>query len=193
MLVSLAVLGFLMVGLNQGVRTGLDLWKAQFRRLETTADLDATARLLRSLLAGLPISPDLASDPGAPPVPISFAGTADRLAFVGDIPTGFGTTRRADITLALRDQRLLLIWTPHRHQVGGTAVVATETEVLRGVAHLELAYWDSTSPDGTPGWLSQWDGPAIPGFIRIRLRFAEEDARRWPDLIVAPLLWMPGI
>ena len=44
MLVALVVLGLLVVGLTQGVRTGLALWSAQSRRIGTAADLDAVAR-----------------------------------------------------------------------------------------------------------------------------------------------------
>ena len=53
MLVVLVVLGFLMVGLTQGVRAGLTMWGAQTRRVGETADLDAGARVLRRLLGGI--------------------------------------------------------------------------------------------------------------------------------------------
>ena len=43
LLVALVVLGFLMVGLTQGVRTGLAMWGAQTRRLGETGEL-VTAR-----------------------------------------------------------------------------------------------------------------------------------------------------
>ena len=47
MLVVLIVLGFLMLGLNQGVRTGLVFWTVQSRQIGSTAELDTTARELR--------------------------------------------------------------------------------------------------------------------------------------------------
>jgi general secretion pathway protein J len=193
MLVALIVLGLLIVGLNRGVRTGLELWRAQSRQIGTTADIDTTARVLRSLLAGLPISPEIAVDPAAPPAPISFVGTGSRLAFVGDLPTGIGTTRRADIVLAVRSGRLVLTWAPHQHQSGGVKPAATETELIRDVVRVELAYWDGSAPDGQAGWVAQWEGPVLPDIIRIRLHFAEGDARRWPDLLVAPQLSAPAL
>ncbi len=193
MLVVLIVLGFLMLGLNQGVRTGLGFWTVQSRQIGSTAELDTTARVLRMLLTGLPITPAAASNPGAAPMALSFAGTADHLTFVGDLPTGLGTTRRADITIELRGGRLVLVWAPHRHELASTRPASTETELLRGVAHLDLAYWGTTAPDSPAGWLAQWDGPAIPQLVRIRLTFATGDARHWPDMIVAPQLWTPVI
>src|SRR5262245_45925443 len=94
LLVALAVFGLLVVGLSRSVRTGLDLWRAQSRQLGTTAEVDAAARTLRTLLASLPISPGVAADPTAPSAPISFVGINDQLVFVGDLSTGLGTSRR---------------------------------------------------------------------------------------------------
>jgi general secretion pathway protein J len=193
MLVVLIVLGFLMLGLNQGVRTGLGFWTVQSRQIGSTAELDTTTRILRMLLTGLPIAPAAAINPGAAPIALSFAGAADHLTFVGDLPTGLGTTNRADITIELRGGRVVLVWSPHRHELASTKPASNDTELLRSVARLDLAYWGTTAPDSPPGWLAQWDGPAIPQLVRIRLTFAKGDARHWPDMIVAPQLWSPAI
>ena len=188
MLVVVVVLGFLMLGLTQGVRAGLALWDAQTRRVGETAELDAAARILRTLLSG--IAPPASA--GVAPGPASTAeikGSADSLAFVGDLPTGLGSTRRADITLELREARLVLRWTPHRHELStAPAPEPIETELVRGVDRLDLAYWGSPSPEQPAGWQAQWDGPAIPELIRIRLVFAKDDRRRFPALIAAPQL-----
>ncbi len=193
MLVVLIVLGFLMLGLNQGVRTGLGFWTVQSRQIGNTAELDTSARILRMLLTGLPIAPAAAINPGAAPMALSFAGAADHLTFVGDLPTGLGTTRRADITIEVRGGRLVLVWSPHRHELASTKPASNDTELLRGVARLDLAYWGTTAPDSPASWLAQWDGPAIPQLVRIRLTFAKGDTRHWPDMIVAPQLWSPAI
>ena len=57
MLVVVIVLGLLMVGLTQGVRAGMALWGAQQRRVGETAELDASARVLRILLTGIAAAP----------------------------------------------------------------------------------------------------------------------------------------
>src|SRR5271157_1922037 len=95
MLVVLVVLGFLMVGLVQGVRAGIALWGAQTHRIGETTELDAASRVLRALLSGIGTSPSAGSAPGAT---AEIKGAAESLAFVGDLPTGLGTTQRADIT-----------------------------------------------------------------------------------------------
>jgi general secretion pathway protein J len=186
MIVVVAVLGLLIIGLTQGVRAGLTMWGAQSRRTGETAELDAAARILRTLLSGIAPSPTAGFGPGAAGSP-ALKGTADSFSFVGDLPTGLGTTQRAEITLTLSRGRLVLRWTPHRHELSvAPAPEPTETELVRSVDHLELAYWGSPSPDQAAGWRTQWDGPAIPELIRVRLVLGKDDRRRFPDLIAAP-------
>lgn len=185
-LVVVVVLGLLMLGLTQGVRAGLALWAAQATRIGETAELDAAARTLRGLLSGIGPPPSAGIAAGAAAAP-ELKGTPDSLAFVGDLPTGLGTTRRAEITLALKEGRLVLRWIPHRHELSAApAPEPTETELARGVDRLDLAYWGSPSGDQAAGWQGQWDGPAVPDLIRLRLAFARGDRRRFPDLIAAP-------
>jgi len=185
-LVVLVVLGFLMVGLAQGVRAGILLWNAQTHRVSETSELDASARVLRALLSGIAASPSAAAAPGAV---AQIKGTADSLAFVGDLPTGLGTTQRADITLEVSGGRLQLRWRRHRHELSiAPAPQPAETELSRGIDHLDLAYWGSPSADRPAGWQTEWDGPGIPELIRVRMRFVAGDRRHWPDLIVATQL-----
>jgi general secretion pathway protein J len=186
-LVVVLVLGFLMIGLTQGVRAGFSLWDAQARRTSETAELDAVARITRALLSGIALPPSVGPAAGASPVGLK--GTADSVSFVGDLPTGLGTTQRADITLELQQGRFVLSWTPHRHEISaGPAPMAAEAELVRGVERIELAYWGSPSPGQPGGWQAQWDGSTIPELIRLRLVFAKGDRRRFPDLIAAPQL-----
>jgi general secretion pathway protein J len=183
MLVVVVVLGLLMVGLTEGVHAGLSLWGAQQRRLGETADLDDSARLLRTLLTGLAAAPANAASGGGGE---TIKGASDKLNFVGDLPTGLGTARRADITIALHGKNLVLSWTPHLHELVLTPPPKpTETELIGGVARVDFAYWGSASPDQPATWLSEWNGPALPALIRIRLVFGKGDRRRWPALIVA--------
>jgi general secretion pathway protein J len=193
LLVALSVLGFLVVALNQGVRTGLEFWGVQNREVARTAELDTTARVLRALLSGLPILPAATADTGGPPVAPLFAGKADELTFVGDLPNGLGGSQFADIKLTLHGQRLVLLWSPHRHELAGAKLAATETELMSRVDRLQLAYWAPPSPGASARWLAEWNGPGLPELIRVRLAFAKGDSRQWPDLIAAPLLWAPGV
>jgi len=187
LLVALVVLGLLVIGLTRGVRAGLTMWGAQARRVGETGELDAGARVLRALLSGISTpTPGVVGGRGAGGTS-KLEGHADSLSFVGDLPTGLGTTRRANITLELDRERLVLRWTPHRHELtNAPAPEPTETELIRGVARLDFAYWGSLSPDQPASWQAQWDSFNIPQLIRVRLALVKGDRRRWPDLIAAP-------
>ena len=144
-LVVVVVLGFLVVGLAQGVRAGMALWHAQQLRVGETAELDASARVLRTLLTGAAAATPGGFGPGAA-AGGQIKGDANHLTFVGDLPTGLGTTRRADISIELRDGRLVLRWTPHLHEIPfGPPPQPTVTELISGVQPTPIED-DSTDP-----------------------------------------------
>lgn len=185
-IIVLVVLGFLMIGLTQGVRVGLGLWHAQSRRVDQTAELDAAARVLRNLLTAIPVLPAASSSTANGS---AMSGSADHFTFPGDLPTALGAVQRCDVTLALHGNRLMLSWVPHRHEATTAPPPRpTESELVGAVTRLELAYWGTKSPDQPPGWRASWEGPESPQLIRVRLRFGKSDQRRWPDLIVASQL-----
>lgn len=185
-LVVVAVLGLLVLGLGRGVHVGLALWDAQQERVHEIAELDAGTRILRSLLTG--IAP--AAGTAGTAANQTFNGDSEQLRFIGDLPTGLGSTRRANIRIVLHNRALVLSWTPHRHEIAldNTAPTPIDTELVANVADLDIAYWGSSSPDQSPAWQTRWVGPIPPGLVRIRIGFAKNDRRRWPDLIAAPLL-----
>lgn len=183
-LIAVAVLGLLIVGLHQGVRTGLALRHKQVEQLDRTADLDSAMRLLRRLLTRVAAAPQGRAR-GSVAEGAVFSGLSDSLTFVGDLPNGLGRSRRADMTLFVRGGTLLLSWSPRRHErLFGAPQPPAETELLHGVARLELAYWGEPSPDAAPGWQSRWEGPGAPELVRIRLVFPEKDRRQWPALLI---------
>ena len=186
MLVALAVVGLLAVGLANGEQIGFRLWNAESRRIGQTAELDAAARALRRLLMDIPVQP--AGERNGSSRSAVLAGETERFTFVGDLPTGFGATRRADITLDFHQGRLRLLWRQRRHEATAGAPATGFTDVVGGIAHLEFAYWGRSSEDQPAGWHAQWEGPQVPERIRLRLVFPRGDGRRWPDLVVAPRL-----
>ncbi len=182
--VALAVLGFLMVGLAQGVRFGLAAWSRQDRVIDRRADLDATDRTLRALVGQM--------DPGTARDPAAIAGSEQRLGFTSVLPTGGDVTAGMDgeaadmLLLVDAGHRLLLRWTPHIHarRVGPAPEPHTEV-LLGGIERLELAYW-RMAPGG--GWTQEWTDRALPGLVRFRLVFPSGAHRHWPDIVAAPLL-----
>ena len=65
----------------------------------------------------------------------------------------------------------------------------TRREVLlRGVRALAVAYYGAPSPTSAPQWLDRWDAaPEPPRLVSIRVAFAANDHRVWPELLIRPM------
>jgi general secretion pathway protein J len=178
LLVALVVLGFILAGLTQGVRFGLLGWVTQTRMSSAHDDLDAVDRTLRHLIEEM--------NPGVELDPAPFAGGRNSMDCITILP-GTVPARRIEATLSVDSrQRLVLRWRPYLHAEYSRPPLAMETELLSGVARMELAFW---GPAGS--WVETWRSPDLPALIRIRLRFAPGDRRQWPDIVAAPLLDRP--
>jgi general secretion pathway protein J len=178
-LVALAVLGFLMLGLAQGVRFGLGAWDSQARLLGRSGDLDIADRALRRIVTQL-VPTDDVRQPG-------LRGSAETFEAVTELPaTAVLPMRQAVVALGVdRGGRLVLRWTPYLHARRlGPPPAPQESELLRNLARIEIAYW-SAATGGR--WLPSWTRVELPDLVRIRLVFARGDTRRWPDMIAAPM------
>jgi hypothetical protein len=178
-LVSLAVLGILLTGLAQGSRFVLSGWDRHARLVARNQDLDAVDRTLRRLI--MQASPDSEQEP------LAFVGSANSVAFTSVVPASGTSVQRADVKLVVdRAHRLLLLWTPHLHAVrAGPQPGVTATEILRGVAKLDFAYWPAKLGGG---WTEVWRGPDLPRLVRVRILFTDPRQASWPDIVVAPML-----
>jgi general secretion pathway protein J len=179
-LVALAVFGMLAVGLQQSMRFS-QLARNSAARTTTANDaFDGVDRTLRHLIMQL--------HPGTDTSPAPFAGSPERLAFVSTLPGQPDMpARRVEATLSVdRDHRLVLRWRPYLHATSLQPAPFTQTELLRGVDHMEVAFWQPES-----GWLAAWQSADLPALVRIRLVFVQPTQRRWPDLVAAPALDRP--
>jgi general secretion pathway protein J len=182
LLVALAVFGFLLVGLTQGTRFGLLAWATSARLSVGNDDLDTVDATLRHLIEGI--------NPGDDLDPAPMSGGSDRLDCVTALPNASDAmpVRRMRAALLVDGaHRLVLQWRPYLNAMHlGPLPRATDTELLRGVARLELFY---SRPGG--GWVSTWRGTDLPTLVRVRLLFPTGDSRHWPDIVAAPLLDRP--
>lgn len=179
-LVALVVLGFLMAGLTQGLRFGVQASERQAAIIGARADLEAVDRVLRHLIEQI--------EPGSNLVPGRIAGGAANLAITTRLPAAYTASPRQVDALIMVDERrrLVLQWTPFLHATRlAAANLPAVAELLQGVERLEIAYWNGRE------WHKEWKGPALPDLIRVRLVFAAGDSRRWPPLIAAPQRGQP--
>jgi general secretion pathway protein J len=180
-LVSLVVLGFIVVGLAQGLRFGMAAWDRQARSIDQDTALDSTDRILRALLSRMV--------PGVDPHVPAVAGDGFHLAFTAELPVNApaSPTRLADLTLgANASHRLVLAWTPHLHaRLLGPAVLRQAT-LLSGVRQVTFAYFRPPSGQQPAVWVNQWQSVNPPALVRVHIEF-ENRAQHWPDVIVAPM------
>ena len=181
-LVALVLLGLLAAGLAQGVHFGLLAWRDAVRRSVTVDALAMLDGTLRRVIEGM--------DPGDDLGPTPFSATSDRLECItrlvgldGPVPA----RRMQALLMVDRNHRLVLRWRPFPRATRiGRPLPMTETELLRGVSRVELAFQREGGR-----WSSTWRMPDPPSLVRIRLHFLPNDVQRWPDIVAAPLRERP--
>jgi len=182
-LVALAILGFILIGLGQGLRFGISAWTLQSRGIAARDDIGATERLLRGLIARI--------DPGGEEEPASLRGLPGAMQFRSTLPSGadIGGTRAVEAGLGVDAAHVLMLrLTPNpRATPLGPAQAVIEEALLAGLDRMEIAYWHPARRDVAGGWQTSWTVRGLPALIRIRLVFPTGDSRHWPDIIAAPM------
>jgi general secretion pathway protein J len=187
LLVALVVLGLLLVTLTQGLRLGVRARQIDAGMQAGAADLEATARVLRQLIAR--------AAPGDPSTQdAAFIGTAHAASFLTTLPAGFGSaaTSEADVSLGVgAGHQLELRWRPHYRRWIATPPPPQAAALLDGVERLDLSFWQKRPGSSGGSWVSAWAEPDLPGLVRVHLVFPSGDRRRWPDIIVGPMREAP--
>jgi general secretion pathway protein J len=177
LLVVLTVLSFILVGLAQGLQFGLLTWATEVRLSGRNDDFNPLDSTIRQLIEG--------TDPGTELNPAPFVGSRNQLHCLTALPDArtAGSVRRIEATLLVNTQhQLVLRWKPYVHARRLTPPPAlSESELLRGIADVELAFWAPGS-----GWVAAWRSPNLPTLVRLRVHFPAGDTRHWPDIIAAP-------
>ena len=184
LLVALVVLAVLLLALRQGVAFGVVATDTQVRLTAGREDLDTVARALRRLVEHM--------DPGTEMEPVRLDAGPHALSFPTELPAAAALPQPGvDAALLVTPAgQLVLRWTPRRHAAHlGPPPPLQETELLRGVAGLDIAYWRPSLSGGA--WRSEWPDPGLPALVRLRIAFAPDDGRHWPDIVAAPAREMP--
>ncbi len=174
LLVAVAVLGMLLVLLNQGVQFGLRAETMQESANARSGDLEVIDRALRGLIGQ--------ADPGHAPGPATLRGRADALSLLTALPgASDGQPLPVEATLLASGGQLLLRWTPYRHvERFGPAPRPQEMVLLSGVSGLQLSYF---APGGS-GWSSNWSAAGLPSLVRVQIAFSAP-SRHWPPIVAA--------
>jgi len=176
-LVALVVLGFLLAGLTQGVRFGVQAWGMQTRRIARVADMDAAMRAVRRLVEQ--------ADPGDSNDPGTMRGGAHTLSFTSRLPeaAAAGEGRGADVAIGVDQQHELVLRASfHLHaQRLAPSPPPLQSVLVAGVDHVDFAYYRAAGRQ--PAWASKWDEDDLPNLVRMHVVFLKGDKRHWPDMI----------
>jgi general secretion pathway protein J len=197
LLAAITLLGLLMAALFGGLRLGTRVWETGEARLDASVRLQIVQDFIRQRLAEtLPLEV-VSREPAEAGVsePL-FLGTVEAVRFAGMFPEHLGAgvylmeLALAESDHAERNGNLVLRWRPLEPNDPTAQEAEPETRVLiENVEALELSYFGTIDREQPPDWWQAWGGqPALPQLIRLRVRFAENDERRWPELIVRPMV-----
>ena len=197
LLIAITLLGLLMAALFAGLRLGARVWETADARLDASARLQIVQDFIRQRLGEtLPLEavpPELAEVGVSEPL---FLGRAEAVRFASPLPENLGAGIYL-MELALADSghadgsgNLLLRWRPlEPDQQTAERVEPEERVLIENIEALELSYFGTVDPEQPPDWWQAWEGqPELPRLIRLRVRFADGDERRWPELIVRPMV-----
>jgi general secretion pathway protein J len=197
LLAAITLLGLLMAVLFGGLRLGARVWETADARLDASSRIQIVQDFIRQRLAEtLPLealAPEPAQEGGFAPL---FQGTPQAVRFAGLLPEHLGAgLYLMDLVLADSGKadgsgNLVLRWRPFDLYDETREEVEPEERVLvENIEGLELAYFGTNNPEQPPEWREGWERqPELPRLIRIRVHFAEDDERQWPELIVRPML-----
>jgi general secretion pathway protein J len=194
MMVALALLGLLAVLVFESLRFGQRSYEKAVQRGNESWQTFASQRLIRSLIeSAYPQDPAPASSLRE----YGLQGDERSLAITAPAPfaVGGGGLYRYEIQMrpsTAGEHEVVIRWRPDFANVAvARAEDAFDEEVLlERVSSLHWSYRVGTQDPGRSengGWMDSWQNQsALPRLVRLRVKFASSDPRRWPDLIIAP-------
>jgi general secretion pathway protein J len=196
LLVAITLLGLLMATLFGALRLGARVWETGETRLDAAARIQIVQEMVRQRLAqALPLEAVLRGE-GENYQPL-FLGRVDSVRFATLLPEHLGgDIALMELALAEADDadgiaNLVLRW--RRFDPDGEPVAtpepAEERVLLERVEALEFAYFGALGQDELPEWWEAWEGQVeLPQLVLLEVHFGEDDPRRWPGLIVQPMI-----
>jgi type II secretory pathway pseudopilin PulG len=178
-LASLVVVAMISLMIFEGLGAGGRVWRGVDARETAAEAVGAAQSLLRERIGHL--YPATANDAEVPYV--DFQGGPDTMAFLSAPPMAGQPSGLRRYRLALEGGDLVL--TSVNDAVAPSERTPVGDVLLRGVDHLDIAYFGADAADPTPSWRGVWNHAARPPkAVRIRLAFNSGDSRWWPDMIV---------
>lgn len=205
LLVAMTVLGLLTGLLASGLGFGSRVWERERGQLEVAAELQTVQDVLRRMLAqAMPLSTP--PEDGSAVQEAAFVGRENTVEFLGPPPAqsivgGIYAYRLAAVP-DVSGTRLVLEWRqrpPQQSRRARTRVTNAELAepeklqakhevvLLAHLADVEFSYFGPAEEGGKARWQNDWqNATTLPQLMRVKVRFRQDDARRWPDLMIEP-------
>jgi general secretion pathway protein J len=184
MVVALAIVALIAVVLFEGLRFGQRAHEKVIDRGGASWQVFASQRLVRSLLESAYPREPAASET----VPVyGLEGDQKKVSLLAAAPLAAGGVglQRYDIEPRSNQQGTTDVVIQWRSDLATTERAAEEV-LIEDVAAVR---WSYQGGDGVveSSWLGQWQGRQhLPRLVRLQVRFAANDPRRWPDLVMSP-------
>ena len=190
LLVAMTLFGLLAVALAGGLRFGTRVWDRGHQQSAAFAEVETVQDFLRRQLEQTRLSIGDAEEPGRSR---GFVGESDRIEFLAPLPryVGLGGLYRFRLSGEAEGGRrnLVLEWALYRPDRAEAPEDETARRVLlEDIDDFVLRYYGAIRAEDDPDWHEEWNiGTNLPRMIAIELAFPDEDLRRWPAFVAAPV------
>jgi prepilin-type N-terminal cleavage/methylation domain-containing protein len=187
-LVALAILSLMATLLLGGVTTATQIARATQRRTNALDDVLAAQTILRDKILHLRPVKRL----GTADAEMDVVGTEQIFDFFGPAPLGGTDVGPQKYRLLLTSPGdLVLYHVPDVTERADPALYSitgwTPMVLLHGAANLSITYFGRSKAEPERKWRTFWrESGSAPELVRIRVGFAPDDQRVWPDFVVRP-------
>jgi general secretion pathway protein J len=185
LLVALSLLGLVTTMLFASLRFGVLAWSRNAVLTDRLDHITVVQMLLRRLIAdAYPLFTLEGQNHGH----VAFEGAETSLKFIAPSPIAIGGAGRSRFTLSLEQSglqsNLVLNSIP---ELADQPNLPTETRkiLVEKVHQLKFSYISKARSDSLPIWRERWENErSLPELVRIRVDFAKDDGRVWPELTI---------
>lgn len=189
LLVSLAIMAMTAGLLMAGLGTGRRVWETVETRTIKGESIAAAQAILRDRLEHVFAATRL--DASSPYIDVR--GDARQFSFYAPALVAQQRDGMKRFRIALDGADALTLYSvdaqSSRVDPGDPSIKGwAAAPLIGGVASFDIGYFGIAPPDNSRRWRAFWyDRPTPPELVRVRVRFADNDPRRWPDLLVHPV------
>lgn len=191
MLVALALFGMISALLATVVNLIANLDSASRRQGDATDQIVSAQTVLRARLEQLRAT----IDPRGLGDTIAMFGGSNEVTFTAPGYAANGAHQIQAVRVRRTNRGQLVVYTAPMLAGYDMRIPSVEgwgaAPLLDGVQWLEIAYYGMDKVTGRDAWQDRWQGRGQPPkLVRVRLGFADGDARSWPVLMVRPMSGM---